>query len=165
LQGVCSGRQKRLQNVCGARPASPERATVVMMPWTIASTMPPYAAKPAACPECGGTPPDWGGGSGQCLTCRAVLVAADPDPGSVIVLELIPCRPPRRRRRSIEVRWGERVQADRTTARVYRLVDRLHDRYAERIVHSDGSVHDQSEPLSRHRGHGSARRVGDDHQS
>jgi hypothetical protein len=80
-----------------------------------------------------------------------------------MVLKLIPVdssrrRLPRRHRRSIEVRWGERVQADGTTARVYRLVDRINDRYAEKVVRSDGDVLSQSEPLSRHRGHGSARR-------
>jgi hypothetical protein len=43
LQDVCSDDPKRLQNVCRRSAEHPRRATVVAMPWTIASTVVPYA--------------------------------------------------------------------------------------------------------------------------
>jgi hypothetical protein len=46
-------------------------------------------------------------------------------------------------------------------ARVYRLVDRMNERYAEKVVRSDGDVLYQSEPLSRHREHGISASVND----
>jgi hypothetical protein len=60
-------------------------------------------------------------------------------------LTLVPCDPdsralPRRKRRSIQVEWGERTQDDGTATRVYRLIDRQHDRYIERVTFADGTV-------------------------
>jgi hypothetical protein len=132
------------------------------VPWAIPSQHPAYRDAPTGCPGCAGHPPDAGDGAGQCSRCGAILVCLDPPPGEVTVLRLVPVdtdlRPlPQRERRTIEVRWGDRRQADGTLARVYRLVDRQNDRYIERVVRADGATLHQDEPLSRHRGHGAAR--------
>ncbi len=99
---------------------------------------------------------------GRCPACGAILVCPDPGPNEVFRLTLVPCgsdsRPlPRRERRSIQVEWGERTQADGTVARVYRLIDHQHDRYVEKVTFADGAVFECDEPLREHRGHGSAR--------
>lgn len=130
------------------------------MPWTIRSAHPDLV-DPSSCDECHGEPPDTGNGTGQCSTCGTVLLCPDPGPNEVYRLTLILCdaerRPmPARQRRSIQIEWGERVQADGTVAKVYRLIDRQNDRYTEKITHHDGTVSERVEPLSRHRGHGSA---------
>jgi len=80
----------------------------------------------------------------------------------VFRLTLVPCdadlRPlPRRERRTIQVEWGERTQDDGTVARVYRLIDRQHDRYVEKVIFADGTILKHDEALREHRGHGSAR--------
>jgi len=89
-------------------------------------------------------------------------VCLDPGPNEVFRLTLVPCdadsRPlPRRERRSIRVEWGERTQADGTVARVYRLIDRQHDRYVEKVTFADGTVFECDESLREHHSHGSAR--------
>lgn len=133
------------------------------MSWTLSPSVQPYADYPASCPECSGSPsPDLGNGSGQCETCRAAFLSEDPPPGEVYILRLIPVNSdlsplPRKERRSIEIRWGERRQADGTTAKIYRTINRQSDRYTEKVTRSDGSVFSQDEPLSHHRYHGSAR--------
>lgn len=131
------------------------------MPWTIQPREATQADGPAACRECHGLPPDSGEGTGQCRACGAILVCPDPGPNEVFRLTFVPCdadlRPlPRRERRSIQVEWGERTQADGTIARVYRLIDRQHDRYVEKVTFADGTVLERDEPLREHRGHGSA---------
>lgn len=65
-------------------------------------------------------------------------------------------RLPRRERRSIQIDWGERLQADGTVAKVYRLVDQQNDLYVEKITLADGTLIESDEPLSQHRAHGSA---------
>lgn len=132
------------------------------MPWTIEPRRLDRADAPAVCEVCRGSPPDSGDGTGRCVACGAILVSPDPGPNEVFRLTLVPCdaesRPLRRRARgSIQVEWGERTQADGTVARVYRLIDREHDRYVEKVKFADGTVFDCDEPLREHRGHGSAR--------
>src|SRR5687768_6309292 len=107
--------------------------TIAPMPWTIQPRRADRADLSAVCGECHGFPPDTGDGTGRCPACGAILVCPDPGPNEVFRLTLVPCgadsRPlPRRERRSIQVEWGERAQADATVARVYRLIDRQHDR-------------------------------------
>jgi hypothetical protein len=90
------------------------------------------------------------------------LVADDPPPGEVAILRLVPVDGhgralPRRQRRSIEIRWGQRLQADGTLAKVYRVIDKANRRYVERTVRSDGTIIQCEELLAAHRGHGSAR--------
>jgi len=109
---------------------------------------------------------DWGSGAGQCSTCRAVLLAADPEPNALATLTLIPvdenrARVRRWRRRAIEVKWGDKRQADGTIARLFRLIDRSSNRYIERVERVDGSVTHTEQALSDHRGHGSARAASD----
>jgi hypothetical protein len=99
---------------------------------------------------------------GRCETCGAILISDDPPPGEVFILTLTPVgedgkRLPRRTRRTVELRWGERPQADGTLAKVYRAINKQTDSYVEKIVRSDGTTFHQDEPLSQHRGHGSAR--------
>jgi hypothetical protein len=130
------------------------------MPWTIRSPLAEFAEHPQKCPACFGYPGS--AGSSQCSTCGAILVADDPPPGEVAILKLVPVddqrRPlPRRLRRSIEVRWGERRQADGTMAKVYRVINKANVRYVERTVRQDGKIIECDEPLAAHRGHGSAR--------
>jgi hypothetical protein len=114
------------------------------------------------CTDCLGFP-DGSNGPRQCSACGAILVAEDPPPGEVAILKLLPVDEkgrarPRRQRRSIEIRWGQRAQADGTLAKVYRVIDKANDRYIERTIRSDGAVIHGDEPLTAHRGHGSARR-------
>jgi hypothetical protein len=90
------------------------------------------------------------------------LVSEDPPPGEVWILTLIPNgedgKPlPRRRRRDLEIRWGERRQADGTFAKVYRAINKQMDQYIEKITFADGSAIHQVEHLTQHRGHGSAK--------
>lgn len=132
------------------------------MPWEIASRLSSFRDAPSACPECRGSPPDWGNGFGECSTCGAILVAADPAPGELITTTLVPVderlKPlPARRRKTIQIREGWKCQADGTLARIYRLIDKQNDHYTE-SVRRDGKVaHHVDEPLTKHRGHGSAR--------
>jgi hypothetical protein len=133
------------------------------MPWTIVSSNPTFVDDPSSCPECAGAPAAVPGvGSGQCQTCGAILVSDDPPPGEVFILKLIPVNAeltpmPSRQRRTLEIRWGERRQADGTFAKVYRAINKQTDQYIEKIVRADGSVFHRDEPLSQHRGHGSAK--------
>ncbi|MGH7778101.1 MAG: hypothetical protein ACREPI_13135 [Candidatus Dormibacterales bacterium] len=57
----------------------------------------------------------------------------------------------------LRIQWGEKRQADGSWAKVYRLVDKVNDRYIEDVSHADSRTLHQNEPLSEHRGHGSAR--------
>jgi hypothetical protein len=63
----------------------------------------------------------------------------------------------KKERKQIQIEWGERVQADGTSAKVYRLINQLGDQYVEKVVRSDGTGLERDEALSEHRGHGSAR--------
>lgn len=131
------------------------------MPWTIQSRVP--APGDAICPACQGNPPAFGDGVGQCAACGVIYLGHDPGPAEVFRLELIPLaddgRPVSRRlRRSIQVEWGERRQADGTAARVLRVIDRQNDHYVERVRSTEGTLlQERDEPLSHHRGHGAAR--------
>lgn len=136
------------------------------MPWTIQHRHADGVEASGVCGACHGSPPDVGDGAGRCEACGAVLVCPDPGPNEVFRLTLVPCdvelRPlPRRERRTIQVEWGERTQDDGTIARVYRLVDRQHDRYVEKVIFADGTVLERDQALREHRGHGSARGVRD----
>lgn len=135
------------------------------MPWTIQPRRVAHAEATAVCEECHGAPQDSGGGTGRCQACGAILVCPDPGPCEVFRLTLVPCdadlRPlPRRVRHSVQVEWGERIQVDGTVARVYRLIDRQHDRYVEKVTFADGTVLERDHPLRDHRGRGSVRERG-----
>jgi hypothetical protein len=134
------------------------------MPWKIRSRLAAYKESPTSCPECGGDPPDEGGGVGECSTCGAILLAPDPEPGGFVTTTLVPVdreslRPlPRRVRRTIRIQDGWRRQADGSFAKVYRLIDKANDHYVETVKLDGRVIHHVDEPLSQHRGHGAARR-------
>lgn len=133
------------------------------MPWIIRTQHPDYVGNPSSCPGCAGSPQNDGDGMGSCDVCGAILLCADPQPGEFIRFELIPVddvtmRPlPNKRRRTIQIRYGDRRQSDGTSAKVYRLVDKANDRYIEKVERIDGVVRDIDEPLTEHQGRGSAR--------
>lgn len=133
------------------------------MPWTIAPSVDEFVDDPRLCPTCAGNVSrSSGSGSGQCPTCRAAFISEDPPPGVVYILNFIPVGPrgeplPRKGRRDLEIGWGDRRQADGTVAKVYRAINRQMDQYTETVRYQDGTVFAQSEPLSHHVGHGTAK--------
>lgn len=132
------------------------------MPWTLQSR--PDALRPdRLCAVCEGTPPDTGRGTGRCGDCGAVLLCADPGLGEMFRLTFVPCRAdgtpvPCARRQTMQIDWGERRQADGRMAKVFRLVDRQHGVYREKVTLGDEVIVDRDEPLADHHGHGAARR-------
>ena len=130
------------------------------MPWVLRPDS-PYSSK-HPCPECNGTPPVNGDGTSQCPECDAVLLLPDPKPGELLTLKLIPVnndltRKPRRSRRGLEIKEGYKRQADGSVAKIYRLINQMSDRYIEEIRRDGELIHRVDEPLSKHRGHGSAK--------
>lgn len=94
-----------------------------------------------------------------------MLVAEDPRPGEFLTTTLVPVDPvtrrrlPVRQRRTIRIQDDWRRQADGGLARVFRLIDRVNNRYIETVQRDGITVHHADEPLSDHRGHGSAKRL------
>ena len=94
-----------------------------------------------------------------------MLVAEDPKPCEFLTTTLIPLDPvarqpvPRRRRRSIRIQDGYKRQSDGDLARVFRVVDRANDRYRETVKRDSVTVRQVDEPLSEHRGRGSAKHL------
>lgn len=142
-------------------PLSPTLVRSWVVPWRIRATRSPYAENPRACGECRGDLRDRGSGPVQCRTCGAILLIPDPRPGELLTTTLAPCddsgrRLPKRKRRGIQIREGWKAQQDGYVAKVFRVIDRVGDRYREEVRREGVVVHSVDEPLTSHRGHGSA---------
>ena len=72
----------------------------------------------------------------------------------------VKARTPGERRPFVEGKYGDDLhRASGTWSRLWRTIDRRRNRYQERIVDADGAVvRDVDEPLTDHRGRGSAKR-------